>query len=143
MELIDNIDYKELKKANGDVFLEIRRRPADGFIAMNWIGIQSLETIVMGGNQILSMLRQQPCQAILNSNRELIGPWETAVSWLTFKWAPQAKGLGVRYFAHVSSPGIYGRRSFDALYPSLKEMMAVKSFEDEKSAEEWLRIKIA
>lgn len=139
--MTDDIDYKELKKANGDIFLEIRRQPDYGFITMNWIGIQSLETVVMGGNQLLSMLRQRPCQGVLNSNRELIGPWEAAVNWLAFKWAPQAKALGLNYFAHVLSPGIYGQRSFAALYPSLREVLDVKSFEGEEVARDWLRLK--
>lgn len=141
LQLVETIDYRELKKASGDVFLEVRRVPDDGFIAMNWVGIQSLETIVMGGNLVLSMLRQKPCQGILNSNRELIGPWEAAVSWLASKWAPQAKSLGLRYFAHVLSPGIYGQRSFRALYPNLSRVLEVNAFDDEQGAQEWLRTK--
>lgn len=136
--MTENIDYKELKKANGDVFLEVRQLPGDGFIALNWIGIQSLETIMMGGNLALSMLRRRPCQGILNSNRELIGPWEVATNWVVFKWAPQLKSLGLRYFAHVLSPGIYGQRSFIAVYPSLKEAFQVQQFEDEAGATAWL-----
>ncbi|SIQ63115.1 hypothetical protein SAMN05421545_0807 [Pontibacter lucknowensis] len=141
--MTDSVEYKELKKANGDVFLEVRRMPDNGFIAMNWIGIQSLETVVMGGNLVLSMMRQKSSPGILNSNRELIGPWEAAVNWLAFKWAPQAKSLGLRYFAHVLSPGIYGQRSFKALFPNLREVLDVKSFDAEEGAEEWLRMKVS
>jgi hypothetical protein len=139
--LTETIDYTELKKANGDVYLEVRRLPDDDFIALNWIGIQSLETFVMGGNLVLSMLRERPCQGILNSNRELIGPWDTAVNWLAFKWAPQAKSLGLCCFAHVLAPGIYGQRSFKALHPNLSRVLDVKSFDDEEGAIEWLRMK--
>ncbi|MBF8964397.1 hypothetical protein I0P70_14180 [Pontibacter sp. FD36] len=110
---------------------------------MNWIGIQSLETVVMGGNLVLSMLRQKPSPGVLNSNRELIGPWEAAVNWLAFKWAPQAKSLGLRFFAHVLSPGIYGQRSFKALFPNLREVLDVKSFDKDEGAEEWLRMKVS
>ncbi|PVY44200.1 hypothetical protein C8E01_101566 [Pontibacter virosus] len=92
----------------------------------------------MGSNLVLSMLRRDPCEGILNSNRELIGPWESATNWLAFKWAPQAKSLGLRYFAHVLSPGIYGQRSFKSLYPNLRKVFEVKSFDDEEGAEEWL-----
>lgn len=141
--MTETIDYTELKKANGDVFLEVARLPEDNFMTINWIGIQSLETIVMGGNLALSLLRQKPCQGILNSNRELIGSWEAAANWLAFKWAPQAKMLGVRYFAHVLSPGIYGQRSFKALQPNLSEMLDVKTFDEEEEAQKWLRIKTA
>lgn len=135
------MDKIELKKANGDVFLEARRLPDNSFILANWIGIQTLETIVMGGNQILALLRERPCAGFLNSNREVIGPWEIAVSWLAHKWVPKAKLLGLRYFAHVLSPGIYGRRSFQALYPKIAGQLEVKTFEDEKEAQAWLQTK--
>ncbi|MBC5994921.1 hypothetical protein [Pontibacter cellulosilyticus] len=99
-----------------------------------------METVVMGGNHILAMLREQPCQGLLNSNRELIGPWDSAVNWLAYKWAPSAKMLGLRYFAHVVSPGIYGQRSFEALYPKLKDILEVKAFDDDEAAEAWFKI---
>ncbi|MEJ8801300.1 hypothetical protein [Pontibacter sp. H249] len=95
----------------------------------------------MGGNHVLAMLREKPCQGMLNSNRELIGPWEVAVNWLSNKWTPQAKELGLRYYAHALSPGIYGQRSFDSFYPSLKYKLEVKAFVDEEAAKMWLQSK--
>jgi hypothetical protein len=133
------MDKFELKKASGDVFLEVRRMPDNAFILANWVGIQTLETIVMGGNQILSLLREKNCPGFLNSNKELIGPWETAVNWLAYKWVPKAKLSGLQFFAHVLSPGIYGQRSFQALYPKIADKLEVASFEDEKDAEAWLQ----
>jgi hypothetical protein len=85
------------------------------------------------------MLRERPCAGLLNSNRELIGPWDEAVSWLARKWAPQAKALGLRRCAHVLSPGIYGRRSFEVLAPSLEGSFELGVFEEESGAKEWLQ----
>lgn len=139
---MDILDYKELKKAEGFTFFEAKRMPGNSFISVNWIGIQSMETVVMGGNHLLTMLREKPCKGLLNSNRELIGPWDAAISWLTYKWVPQAKNLGLRYYAHVLSPGIYGQRSFEMLYPTLKHEFETESFSDDESAEEWLKLKL-
>lgn len=136
------MDKKELRKANGDVFFEVWRSPDNSFLVVNWIGIQSLETIVMGGNHILMMLRQKPCEGLVNSNRELIGPWDVAVNWLNYKWAPQAKLIGLKYFAHVLSPGIYGQRPFKQLEQGLAKNLEVRSFSDEEEAINWLLIKI-
>jgi hypothetical protein len=136
--LTEDLYSIDLKKATGDVFCEIRRSADNTFIYVNWIGIQSLETVVMGGNQVLVMLRKKPCPAILNSNRELVGPWEHAVSWVVNKWAPQAKVLGVSYFAHVLSHGIFGKRSFEKLRPEIEQLFRVKSFEDITLAEKWI-----
>lgn len=140
IKLIQDVHRKELHKANGDVFCEIRRSPDNAFIYVNWIGIQSLETIVMGCNQVLNLLRERSCPAVLNSNHELIGPWEMAISWLVNKWAPQAKALGLKNFAHVLSHGIFGKRSFEKLKPELSHHFKVKSFDDETMAEEWIRL---
>lgn len=134
---------KELRKANGDVFCEVKRSADNAFIYVNWIGIQSLETMVMGGNQVLGMLREMTCPAILNSNRELIGPWDNAVSWLAHKWAPQAKELGVQRIAHVLSHGIFGKRSFEKLTPELVPLFRVKTFEEENLAEKWIRLHLS
>jgi hypothetical protein len=135
------VEHKELMKGNGDVFFEARRSPDNAFVFVNWIGIQSIETIIMGNNQILALLREKPCKGLLNSNRELIGPWEAAVAWLAYKWAPQAKALGLCHIAHVLSPGIYGQRSFNSLSPLLEELLDLRSFEDEDTAERWLLVK--
>ena len=132
------MNLKELKKANGDIFFEARRQHNNAFIYVNWIGIQTLETVVMGSNHILALLRYQPCTGILNSNKELIGPWEHSINWLTYKWVPEIKNLGVRYFAHVMGPGIYGQNSFKKFQASNQHQLKIASFTDEKEAEEWL-----
>ncbi|MFA1770414.1 hypothetical protein ACD591_03860 [Rufibacter glacialis] len=132
------MDKMELKKPNGDVYFEAWRLSDNSCIKVNWIGIQSLETVVMGGNLVLTMLREKSCPAILNSNRELIGPWESSANYMAQKWAPSAKRLGLQYFAHVLSPGIFGRRSFDLFLQLLTTPLTVKSFEDEETADAWL-----
>ncbi len=137
------MDTKELKKANGDVYFEARRLAHNDYLFVNWIGIQSLETMVMGSNHILALLRERPCRGLLNSNRELIGPWDMAVSYLAHRWAPAANALGLRYFAHVLSPGIFGQRSFDQFSKQLKDQLILKSFEEQSQAEQWLQQQLA
>ncbi|WP_242920230.1 hypothetical protein [Pontibacter liquoris] len=132
------IESKELKKANGYVFYEARSVPGGSYININWIGLQSLETVMMGCNQTLAILRETPCTGLLNSNRELIGPWEIAVNWLVKKWVPQAKALGLRYYAHVQAPGIYGKRSFAKFHGLVQKDFEIKEFDDEETAAAWL-----
>ncbi len=95
----------------------------------------------MGSNLLLAMLRNKPCSAILNNNHELVGPWEVGINWLAYKWAPQARDLGVRHYAHVMSYGIFGQKSFKTFAPLLKGFFEVKAFEDETEAKEWLHQK--
>jgi hypothetical protein len=129
---------KELKKANGDVYFEAERLPDNSYIFMNWIGTQTLESVVMGGNLVLALLRERPCKAIINSNQELVGPWDVAVNYLACKWAPAASELGLKYFAHITSPGIFGQRSFGQFEKSILVPLTVKQFENKPEAERWL-----
>ena len=131
----------ELRKANNDIFFEAERSADNSCILANWVGLQSLESIVMGGNLLLSMLREKPCSGILNSNRELVGPWSAGVNWIALKWAPQAKVLGVQYYAHVLSHGIYGQKSYQELAPLLSKTLEIRSFEEDELAQDWLRTK--
>ncbi|MDB5262497.1 MAG: hypothetical protein JWQ14_1778 [Adhaeribacter sp.] len=132
------MDIKELKKANGDVFFEAARQPGNSYIHVNWIGIQSVETIMMGATQLLNMLRQESCPKILNSQKELIGPWEDGALYLGSKWAPHASLLGVLHFAQVLPPGIYGQRSFQHFYQLAQKHFQIETFTTDEEAEAWL-----
>ncbi|MGV3586938.1 MAG: hypothetical protein ACO1OF_08065 [Adhaeribacter sp.] len=129
---------KELKKANGDIFFEAERKPDNAYIHVNWIGVQSIEMIMLGAKQLLHMLRAEACPAILNSNKELIGPWHDGALFLGSKWAPQAKNLGLVYFAHVLAPGVYGQSSFQQFYQFGQQYLQIETFTTDAEAEAWL-----
>src|SRR5690606_5386148 len=124
--------------ANGDVFFEAQRQADNSYILVNWIGIQSLETIMMGAGQLSAMLRHRPCEAILNSNRELIGPWDDGALFLGRKWAAEARIFGVKQFAQVMAPGIFGKRSFEKFDQTGQHHLTIRSFETEQEAKTWL-----
>lgn len=110
----------------------------NSYIYANWIGIQTIETIMMGAGQLLTLLRRQPCPAILNSHKELIGPWESGALFMGNQWARQAKTLGVLHFAQVLAPGIYGQRSFQIFYQLAQNHFQIETFATDAEAEAWL-----
>lgn len=128
-----------LKKANGDVFFEATRETGNAYILVNWIGLQSLETIMMGANSLLQMLRQRSSPAILNSNKELIGPWDQGALFLGSDWAPKARVLGLKNFAHVLAPGIYGKRAFEHFVNNAGKYFRIETFETDDAAARWLQ----
>ncbi|QMU28667.1 hypothetical protein [Adhaeribacter radiodurans] len=132
------MERNELKKVNGDLFFEAQRKGANSYIFANWIGIQSLEAIMLGANLVLSMLRKEPCMAILNSNKELIGPWDEGALYLGNKWVMEANALGVIHFAHVLAPGVYGQRSFEKFFRLAQPYLQIEVFETDAEAEAWL-----
>ncbi|QCR21204.1 hypothetical protein [Pontibacter sp. SGAir0037] len=128
----------ELTKANGDIFLVLEREENNQFICARWTGVQSLETVQKGGTAYLDMIRQQPCPKLLNSHRELIGPWDIANDWITSYWTPTAVSLGLQYMAQVLAPGVYGKMSFHQLHQRIDNFMEIKMFEEEEPAHQWL-----
>ena len=133
------MEKTELKKTNGDVFFEATRMADNSYILVNWVGIQSLETIMMGANQLLIMLRNKPCTAILNSNKELIGPWDAGALFMGNTWATRARMLGLNNFAHVLAPGIYGKRAFQKFYQEAQNQFHIETFETDAAARAWLK----
>lgn len=121
------------------MFFEATRMADNSYIFVNWVGRQSLETIMMGANQLLAMLRQQSCNAIINSNKELIGPWDDGALFMGSTWATKAKLLGLLTFAQVLAPGIYGKRSFEKFNLSAHKYLQVETFESDTEAIAWIR----
>jgi hypothetical protein len=93
---------------------------------------------MMGAHQLLTMLRQRSCPAILNSNKELIGPWNDGALLLGSKWALQAKRLGLVYFAQVLAPGIYGKTPFELFHQTGQQHLRIATFATDAAAEAWL-----
>ncbi|KAA9345545.1 hypothetical protein [Adhaeribacter soli] len=130
---------KEFKKANGDIFLIAERMPDNAFIHARWIGIQSVATVMEGGNFYVSMLQKQPCPRLLNDHSELIGPWEVANEWIASDWTPKVRALGLQYMAQVLAPGIYGKMSFHQLHQRIEGQFEIMMFDKEAPARKWLQ----
>jgi len=128
----------EITKPNGDIFATLERMHHNAFLYAQWIGIQNLETIQKGGNTYLNFMREQPCSKLLNSHKELIGPWDVANDWIAGYWTPTAISLGLRYMAQVLAPGIYGQTSFHLLHQRIGDMLEIKLFDDVATAQQWL-----
>lgn len=128
----------EITKPTGDIFATLERMPDNAYLYAQWIGIQNLDTMQKGWKAYLSILEDQPCSKLLNSHKELIGPWDVANDWIATVWAPAAVSLGLRHMAHVLAPGIYGQTSFHLLHHRISDMLEIKVFENVAAAQEWL-----
>lgn len=127
-----------LNKSNGDVFFEAEREKNNAFIHINWVGIQTIESIMLGSNQLIQLLHKKRCSKILNSNIELIGPWDDGAIFLGNRWAFKAKMAGVIYYAHVLAPGIYGKNSFKHFQDAGSKFLNINVFHKDEEAEQWL-----
>ncbi|NDK56282.1 hypothetical protein [Pontibacter fetidus] len=128
----------DLRKENGDVFCSFERMPDNAYTYALWQGRQTIDTVKKGGNFFVDRMREQSCSKLLNSHKELIGPWDMANDWITTEWTPKVIELGLRYMAQVLAPGIYGQTSFHLLHQRIGDLFEIKMFDDEASASAWL-----
>ena len=75
------------------------------------MGIVPAESVIQGCQATINFLREYRCPNMLNDNRALMNSWSIANDWITAKWVPQVLRLGLRRFAHIVPPGIFGQAS--------------------------------
>lgn len=120
-------------------FLKWEYDAENNWLYMNWIGYASKENLIKGAVEVLEELQQKHYAFILNDNRELCGPWDQANDWLKVNWIPKAEEAGLRFFAHVLSPGIAGALSAQSFHREVNDSFNMQLFGDMKKAQAWLK----
>jgi hypothetical protein len=132
-------DILTFRRPDGHIYLTATRDRANGWIHAEWTGIQTLETIQEGGLAYIDMLRAEPCPKLLNDHRELVGRFVDANDWIAQVWTPRIMQAGLRYFAQVLSPGVFGQLSMKDLHQRISDQFEIKLFGELADAGEWLR----
>ncbi|MBC6991052.1 hypothetical protein [Hymenobacter sp. BT491] len=120
----------DFRRPDGYVYLSVERNREHNWVHAQWSGRQTLETIMAGGMTYVEMLQQEPCPKLLNDHRELVGRFTEANDWIAQVWTPLIIGAGLRYFAQVLAPGIYGQLSMQELHQRIGDQFEIKLFED-------------
>ncbi|MDO7874255.1 hypothetical protein Q5H93_05880 [Hymenobacter sp. ASUV-10] len=92
-----------------------------------------------GGLTYVDMLRTEPCPKLLNDHRELTGGFTEANSWIEQVWTPLILDAGLRHFAQVMSPDIFGQLAIGNLQMRIGEVFEMRMFDRLETAQEWLR----
>ena len=130
---------KELTNSFDKVFLTIELDEANGWIYNNWVGVLPTEKVIQGCQATIDFLRDNLCPHMLNDNREVIGSWSSANEWIAQNWVPQVLALGLRRFAHIVSPGIFGQASAAEMVTRVGTQLEMRLFQDVELAQAWLR----
>ncbi|MBJ6108248.1 hypothetical protein JAO73_04450 [Hymenobacter sp. BT523] len=130
---------KELINSFDKVYLTIELDDAQGWIYNNWVGVLPTEKVIRGCQATIDFLRDCPCPQMLNDNREVIGSWSSANDWIAKNWMPQVLRLGLKRFAHVVSPGIFGQASAEEMVTRVGTQFEMRLFQDIEMAKSWLR----
>jgi hypothetical protein len=129
----------KFRRPDGHVFLTAERNREEGWIHARWSGVQTLDTVMTGGLAYVDMLREEPCAKLLNDHSELVGRFTEANDWIAQVWTPLILQAGLRYFAHVLSPGIFGQMSINDLHQRIEGVFELRMFGNLDEAKDWLR----
>lgn len=130
----------ELKNQTGKVYCTIEYKKDLNYVYANWIGFVTVENVMEGATKVLEFFKTTQCPNFINDNRQLTGPWRNANEWIETVWTPKALELGLKRFAFVVSPNIFGELSAKDLGVRLDALgFEMKSFKDFDEAESWLK----
>lgn len=129
---------REISNAFGKIFLTVEYDAAHGLVYNNWMGYQTLESIILGANACLEVLGHFKCPYLLNDNRLVVGPWDHATDWIASDWTPRAIAAGLTHFAHVVSPESFAALSAEAMSAKTSGSFHMRIFGDFGEAREWL-----
>ncbi len=132
---------KELINSFDKVFLTIEFDAANQWIYNNWTGVLPTDKVIQGCQATIDFLRDNHCAHMLNDNREIIGSWNSANDWIAANWVPQVLALGLKRFAHIVSPGIFGQASAEEMVTRVGTQLEIRLFGDLDLAVAWLREK--
>jgi hypothetical protein len=130
--------FKELKNSFGKVYLTIHYNDARRWIYNEWQGLLSLENVKEGATEVLKLLQEKECSLLLNDNRQIIGSWSHSNDWIANEWIPAAIDVGLKRFAHIVSPGIFGAASAVEMQHRVGDKFEMRLFQDIDAAESWL-----
>lgn len=108
--------------------LTIEYDSQNNFLYANWKGYQTEESIKSGCGKMLQFLKEKRCTKVLNDNTLVKGTWSSSATWGASVWFPQMASAGLKYFAWVYSPDVFGKFSTDA---TLKQM-------NDKDSKDWI-----
>ncbi|GAC1367906.1 MAG: hypothetical protein NVSMB30_03240 [Hymenobacter sp.] len=120
------------------VYLTIEFDKTNHWIYNNWVGVLPTEKVIQGCQATIDFLAQHRCAHMLNDNREVVGSWSSANDWIVQNWVPQVLHLGLKRFAHIVSPGIFGQASAAEMVTRVGTQLEMRLFKDLELAKQWL-----
>lgn len=133
----------ELKNSFGKVFFTLEYNKNEDYIYADWIGFVTVENVIEGATKVAELLEKTKCPSFINDNTRLTGPWKNANDWIEKEWTPRALQAGLKNFAFVVSPNIFGELSATDLGVRLDSLgFEMKSFKDLQVSKDWIKERV-
>ena len=110
----------------------------NNWLVAEWSGIQTVKTIMEGGEMILKYLKDNNSNKVLNDNRKVVGTWTLASEWTTNVWMPSMIEAGLKHFAWIKAKHVFSRFSIDKV-SAKSDKSIVRITNTLEDAVEWLK----
>ncbi len=134
---METIDYA-VKNKLGEIYFSSSYDEANGWVYNEWKGDVTVDEVIEACKVSLDHIEQQGISKILNDNSQLRGSWDEANDWIAQNWMPRALAAGLKKFAHIISPDIFGAMSAEELTTKVSDF-EMRVFNDRAEAEAWLQ----
>ena len=133
----------QVKNRLGKVFYYAEYDEKNNWIYASWKGFVTVDDVKAGAEKYLEFMKETGCPHLLNDNSELTGPWDGANEWIANDWTPRALAAGLKNFAHIVSPNVFGEISAKNMEVKLEKMgFTMKTFKQSSEAANWLKKQI-
>ncbi len=121
-----------------DKNIQIYYLDQDQWLYVNWVGFQTVRSVMDGCEQMLTLLKEKDCAKVLNDNTYVEGIWSGAARWGADSWFPRMREAGLEWFAWVYAQSVLSQLSTNKTL-SLMEPHYIRTFYDLEEAKDSLR----
>jgi hypothetical protein len=134
---METLDYS-VKNKLGEVYFTSSFDDANGWVYNEWKGEVTVDEVIEACVVSIEYLEEQKSPKILNDNSQLKGSWDEANEWIAQNWMPRALAAGLKKFAHITSPDVFGALSAEELVTQAKDF-EMRIFNNRAEAKAWLK----
>jgi len=134
---METLDYT-VKNKLGEVYFTSTFDDVSGWIYNEWKGEVTVDEVIEACKVSIEYLEEQKSAKILNDNSQLKGSWDEANEWIAQNWMPRALAAGLKKFAHIISPDVFGALSAEELVTKASDF-EMRIFDNRAEAEAWLK----
>ncbi len=130
-------ETKEYKNPLGEMYY--RCTVFADYVYQDWYGVYLTRDEVIEGSTFGLDMCEKYGLSMINNNSNLSGSWDHANDWIAEEWLPRALRIQLKKLAHIVSPDIFTALSFEEMQQNIAGQILSKTFQDIKSAEDWLK----
>jgi len=134
---METLDYS-VKNKLGEVYFSSVYDEENDWIYNDWIGDVTVEEVIEACKVSIDHLEAHKPSKVLNDNSKLSGSWDEANDWIAQNWMPRALAAGLKKFAHIISPDVFGALSAEELVTRVSDF-EMRIFNNRAEAEAWLK----